>query len=42
MKIDDGDDSLAAVSVLASPEVMGSKHKVFIVTETDYQPDESP
>lgn len=42
MKIDNGDDSLAAFSMLDSPEVMGSKHKVFIFTCLDYQPDESP
>ena len=42
MKIDNGDDSLAAFSILDSPEVMGSKHKVFIGSGTDYQPDESP
>lgn len=42
MKIDNGDDGLAAFSMLDSPEVMGSKHKVFIVIGTDYQPDESP
>ena len=34
MKI--GDDSLAAFSMLDSPEVMKPKHKVFIVTGTDY------
>ena len=42
MKVDNGDNSLAAFSMLDSPEVMRSKHKVFIVTGTDCQPDVSP